>query len=61
MSVIEILTRVDTICKKYDRYDVVKHNDANVSADDAFAKLYAIFDANIEAALQVFNLIFILH
>ncbi|RHN48451.1 putative target SNARE coiled-coil domain-containing protein [Medicago truncatula] len=52
MSVIEILTRVDTICKKYDRYDVVKHNDANVSADDAFAKLYAIFDANIEAALQ---------
>ncbi|KAK7267650.1 hypothetical protein RIF29_20328 [Crotalaria pallida] len=52
MSVIDILTRVDSICKKYDKYDVEKHNDANISGDDAFARLYATVDADIEAALQ---------
>ncbi|CAJ2632626.1 unnamed protein product [Trifolium pratense] len=52
MSVIDILTRVNSICKKYDRYDVVKQNDSNFSADDAFAKLYSVFDADIEVALQ---------
>ncbi|GAU20273.1 hypothetical protein TSUD_337540 [Trifolium subterraneum] len=52
MSVIDILTRVDSICKKYDRYDVVKQNDSNFPADDAFAKLYSVADADIEAALQ---------
>jgi len=53
MSVIEILTRVDSICKKYDKYDVEKHRDANVAGDDAFARLYASVDADIEALLQV--------
>ncbi|KAH1227654.1 Syntaxin-71 [Glycine max] len=52
MSVIDILTRVDSICKKYDKYDVDKHRDANVSGDDAFARLYASVDADIEALLQ---------
>ncbi|XP_054804192.1 syntaxin-71-like [Prosopis cineraria] len=52
MSVIDILTRVDSICKKYDKYDVDKHKDSNISGDDAFARLYAIVDADIEAALQ---------
>lgn len=53
MSVIDILTRVDVICKKYDKYDVEKQRDANVSGDDAFARLYAVVEADIEAALQV--------
>jgi len=53
MSVIDILTRVDSICKKYDKYDVEKHRDSNISGDDAFAKLYASVDADIEALLQV--------
>ncbi|KAG4970522.1 hypothetical protein JHK82_036208 [Glycine max] len=52
MSVIDILTRVDSICKKYDKYDVEKHRDANVSGDDAFARLYASVDADIVALLQ---------
>ncbi|XP_021899437.1 syntaxin-71-like [Carica papaya] len=52
MSVIDILTRVDVICKKYDKYDVEKQRDANVSGDDAFARLYAVVEADIEAALQ---------
>lgn len=53
MSVIDILTRVDAICKKYDKYDVDKQKDLNVSGDDAFARLYAVVEADIEAALQV--------
>lgn len=53
MSVIDILTRVDSICKKYDKYDVEKQKDGNVSGDDAFARLYGAVEADIEAALQV--------
>lgn len=53
MSVIDILTRVDAICKKYDKYDVEKQKDLNVSGDDAFARLYAVVETDIEAALQV--------
>ncbi|XP_041023141.1 syntaxin-71 [Juglans microcarpa x Juglans regia] len=52
MSVIDILTRVDAICKKYDKYDVEKQNSLNVAGDDAFARLYASVEADIEAALQ---------
>ncbi|KAL9265378.1 Syntaxin-71-like protein [Drosera capensis] len=53
MSVIDILTRVDAICKKYDKYDVEKLNDSsNVSGADAFARLYRDVENDIEAALQ---------
>lgn len=52
MSVIDILTRVDAICKKYDKYDIDKQKDLNVSGDDAFARLYADVESDIEAALQ---------
>ncbi|KAH9671636.1 Syntaxin-71 [Citrus sinensis] len=52
MSVIDILTRVDSICKKYDKYDVEKQRETNVSGDDAFARLYGAVEADIEAALQ---------
>ncbi|WVZ07409.1 hypothetical protein V8G54_020755 [Vigna mungo] len=52
MSVIDILTRVDSICKKYDKYDVEKQRDSNISADDGFAKLYASVDTEIETLLQ---------
>ncbi|RZR79640.1 hypothetical protein BHM03_00005419 [Ensete ventricosum] len=53
MSVIDILTRVDEICKKYERYDVEKLNAANVHGNDAFAHLYASVESDIESALQV--------
>lgn len=52
MSVIDILTRVDSICKKYDKYDVEKQRETNVSGDDAFACLYGVVEVDIEAALQ---------
>ncbi|KAG8374247.1 hypothetical protein BUALT_Bualt11G0111400 [Buddleja alternifolia] len=51
MSVIDILTRVDAICNKYDKYDVAP-KDSNVSGDDAFARLYAAVNSDIESALQ---------
>ncbi|XP_008799754.1 syntaxin-71-like [Phoenix dactylifera] len=52
MSVIDILTRVDAICKKYDRYDVEKQRAENISGDDAFARLFAAIESDIDAALQ---------
>ncbi|XP_052176460.1 syntaxin-71 [Diospyros lotus] len=53
MSVIDILTRVDAICKKYDRYDVEKQRDlVGSGGDDAFARLYTSVEADIDAALQ---------
>lgn len=56
MSVIDILTRVETICQKYDKYDIDKQKDLNVSGDDAFAVLYADVDSDITAAIQVLSL-----
>ncbi|XP_050204134.1 syntaxin-71-like [Mercurialis annua] len=52
MSVIDLITRVDSICKKYDKYDVNKQKDVNVTGDDAFARLYGVVEADFEAALQ---------
>nr|GMD24773.1 syntaxin-71-like [Ipomoea batatas] len=53
MSVIDLLTRVDAICKKYDKYDVEKQKDSNISGDDAFARLYGEIESDIETCLQV--------
>ncbi|KAK3038429.1 hypothetical protein RJ639_030595 [Escallonia herrerae] len=54
MSVIDILTRVDAICKKYDRYDIDKQKDLDPTggAGDAFARLYTALESDIAAALQ---------
>ncbi|XP_058082305.1 syntaxin-71 [Magnolia sinica] len=52
MSVIDILTRVDSICKKYDKYDVDKLRDQNISGDDDFARLYSVVESDIDATLQ---------
>ncbi|KHG08419.1 Syntaxin-71 -like protein [Gossypium arboreum] len=57
MTVIDILTRVDVICKKYDKYDVEKQRDQNISGDDAFARQYAAIEADIESALQKAELV----
>ena len=55
MSVIDLLTRVDAICQKYDKYDVEKQRDSNISGDDAFARLYSSVESVIETAHQVSN------
>lgn len=53
MTVIDLITRVDAICKKYEKYDIDKHKEANVTGDDAFARLYGVVESEIDAALQV--------
>lgn len=53
MSVIDLITRVDAICRKYEKYDVDKHKELNVAGDDAFARLYGVFEADVEVAIQV--------
>lgn len=55
MTVIDLITRVEAICKKYEKYDVDKQKDLNVAGDDAFACLYAVVEADLDAALQVIN------
>lgn len=49
---IDLITRVDAICKKYDKYDVDKQKELNVYGDDAFARLYGVVQADLDAALQ---------
>ncbi|XP_065868189.1 syntaxin-72-like [Euphorbia lathyris] len=52
MGVIDILFRVDEICKKYDKYDVDKQREQNPLGDDAFANLYSSVESAIDAAIQ---------
>lgn len=53
MTVIDLVTRVDSICKKFDKYDVDKQKNLNAAGDDAFARLYAVVEADLDAVLQV--------
>ncbi|CAN6224201.1 unnamed protein product [Urochloa humidicola] len=50
MSMIDVLTRVDAICKKYERYDADKHR--GDGDGDPFSRLYAAVDAEIDAAVE---------
>ncbi|KVH91070.1 syntaxin-71-like [Cynara cardunculus var. scolymus] len=52
MSVVDVLFRVDALCKKYEKYDIDKQRKLNAYGDDAFASLLASFDSQIEAALR---------
>jgi len=50
-SMIDVLTRVDAICKKYERYDADRHR----GDGDPFSRLYAAVDAEIDAAVEVID------
>ncbi|KAK7261379.1 hypothetical protein RIF29_27688 [Crotalaria pallida] len=52
MSVIDILFRVDSICQKYDKYDIDKQRELNAYGEDAFARLYAAVESTIQQALH---------
>lgn len=52
MSVIDILTRVEALCQKYDKYDLDKQREHQISGDDAFLKLYTVFETEIAACAQ---------
>ncbi|KAL1197286.1 Syntaxin-72 [Cardamine amara subsp. amara] len=51
MPVIDIIFRVEEICKKYDKYDVDKQRELGASGDDAYSRLYTSIDSDIEAVL----------
>ncbi|CAN8255027.1 unnamed protein product [Cochlearia groenlandica] len=50
--VIDIIFRVDEICKRYDKYDVDKQRELGASGDDAFSRLYTSIDSDIEYVLR---------
>ncbi|XP_068309654.1 syntaxin-72-like [Pyrus communis] len=52
VSVINILSRVDSLCKKYDKYELKKHRDLNPAGEDAFACHYTHVDSEIRATLM---------
>ncbi|KAM7472225.1 hypothetical protein LguiA_010408 [Lonicera macranthoides] len=52
MSLIDLITRVDSICKKYDKYDIDKQKDVKISGEDAFARLYSAIEADLDHLLQ---------
>ncbi|KAI4322242.1 hypothetical protein L6164_021953 [Bauhinia variegata] len=52
MSVLDLIFRVDSICQKYEKYDIDKQRELNAYGDDAFARLYATVDNAIQAALS---------
>ncbi|XP_021849007.2 syntaxin-71 [Spinacia oleracea] len=49
MSLVDIITRVDAICNKY---DVEKRRDFDVSGEDPFARFYSEFQSNIDTAVE---------
>ena len=53
MSLFDIIFRIDEICKKYDKYDIDKQRELNAHGDDAFARLYATFEDQIDSTIQV--------
>ncbi|CAN1237282.1 SYP71, partial [Linum grandiflorum] len=52
MSVIDLITRVDSICRKFDKYDVDKQTELNVTGEDAFARLYSSVQAELDSTIQ---------
>lgn len=52
MSVIDILFRVDEICKKYEKYDIEKQRSLGASSDDPFTRLYSSFESQIDLAIR---------
>lgn len=53
MTVINIIFRVEEICKKYDKYDVDKQRELGASGDDAFSRLFNSIDTDIESVVHV--------
>ncbi|XVE79068.1 hypothetical protein DITRI_Ditri14bG0028100 [Diplodiscus trichospermus] len=57
MTVIDIIFRIDEICKKYEKYDPERQRDLNAFGDDAFARLYALVEADIDKAIYKSELV----
>jgi SYP7 family syntaxin len=53
MATIDIITRVDALCKKYEKYDVDKHKQEAMSSSDNYVRLFSQIESDLEVALQV--------
>jgi hypothetical protein len=55
MSVIDLLTRVEALCQKYEKYDIDKQREQQqqINGGDAFLKLYTVFETELAAIAQV--------
>ncbi|XWS73730.1 hypothetical protein CRYUN_Cryun02cG0153600 [Craigia yunnanensis] len=56
MTVIDILFRVDEICKKYEKYDPKKQHELSAFGDDAFARLFSLVEADIEKKSEMVSM-----
>ncbi|XP_047332684.1 syntaxin-71-like [Impatiens glandulifera] len=52
MTVIDIRFRIDSICKKYEKYDVDKQRELNASSDDPFTRLFTFVESESETTLN---------
>ncbi|PWA83798.1 syntaxin-71 [Artemisia annua] len=54
MGVSDLITRVDAICKKYEKYDIDKLKDANnnINTKDAFASLYTAIESDLDQVIE---------
>ena len=55
MGVADLITRVDAICKKYEKYDIDKLKDANnnINVNDAFTSLYTAIESDLDRVIEV--------
>lgn len=53
MATIDIITRVDALCKKYEKYDVDKHKQEAMSSSDNYVRLFSQIETDLEVAMQV--------
>ncbi|XP_009367871.2 syntaxin-71-like [Pyrus x bretschneideri] len=58
MSMNDLIMRVDSICKKYDNYEIDQQKELNnIFWDDGFGRLYGVAEADLEAALQKLEMV----
>ena len=60
ITLIDLIFRVDSVCQRYEKYDVQKQRELNAYGDGVFSRLFAAVELEIHAALQVFPVIVLL-
>ncbi|XP_023512260.1 syntaxin-71-like [Cucurbita pepo subsp. pepo] len=52
ITLIDLIFRVDSVCQRYEKYDVQKQRELNAYGDGVFSRLFAAVELEIHAALQ---------
>ncbi|KAG7010621.1 Syntaxin-71, partial [Cucurbita argyrosperma subsp. argyrosperma] len=53
ITVIDLIFRVDSVCQRYEKYDVQKQRELNAYGDGVFSRLFAAVELETHAALQI--------